>query len=352
MDKFGVFPLNSDSSCLIRHKDLLKSRIIERISSYSEDVNYLDSFTRKYKVAKALSITNLLEAESVLLCDNINRNTLDKYKAIAESSLQAEKDIYASRKLFSELGIKKGKNIKFLENEHIITCDYRNQKLFDIPVPILAIMGIGENSGKFETQILAHQAVTEMGYAPVSICSNPLGSLFGMYSFPVALWGNDISFQDKVYLINRYIYDIYRSLQPDIIILSFPDGVIPLGENEYNFFSELSIVLSNAIRPDLGILNIYLTTKLKDEMIQCIVNDINCKYHVPVNMICESRYMIEYDPENKTFDFLFLDDELAEQLMPQSCNTDFPFIHLRNSYICIQEIKKLMQVLENNPDAI
>ena len=89
--------------------------------------------------------------------------------------------------------------------------------------------------------------------------------------------------------------------------IGVPGGVMPLSGRDTNFFLELPLVVSSALRIDEGVLTVYhidgplgfldMLTKLCRE-----------RFSVPVGAFYMARQVATFNPDTESMQFLFLSD--------------------------------------------
>ena len=78
-------------------------------------------------------------------------------------------------------------------------------------------MGMGPNTNKFYMQLALKKYFEEKGYQTLVVGSNELSTLFGVPMLPSSMFEN-ISFRQKILILNQYICEKAKEYRPDIII--------------------------------------------------------------------------------------------------------------------------------------
>lgn len=126
--------------------------------------------------------------------------------------------------------------------------------LKDIPVPVVMVMGQGENCQKFEIQLGLRDVLQKEGYRVAQFGTKAYSSLFGFRMLPSA---PEVPLWKKVYLYNRLFRETYEREKPDVIIVGVPGGIMPINSYKYEYFGETALALTSAVRPDLTLLSFY-----------------------------------------------------------------------------------------------
>lgn len=95
----------------------------------------------------------------------------------------------------------------------------KQQKLFQLDIPIISIFTIGKNCGQLQTEILARKYFTSKGYNVMQIGSHDFFSLFGCLCIPDEMFDSTIDPLNKTLIFNRFVYNQAAIKKPDIILL-------------------------------------------------------------------------------------------------------------------------------------
>lgn len=354
MKNLVVYPYNHDVETLLKYKEWSPDYRMIGAVSFKEHSLLMEKLQKKHKVMESQNLKSVLDfAQTLYLCEPMGEYISDFYLFAIEEALHNEKEIILSKELFHKLKDKKQIECRLekewiLKNDYTMKNKYHTNRLFEIPVPVIAIAGLGENCNKFEIQLLMNKVVSEMGYRPVTLSTNVLGGLFGMYHLPDMLFGKEYSFQEKIIHFNHYIYDLCNNKNPDVIILGYPSGVMPLGEDSYNYFGEIPSVMSNAVPADIGILNLYYVETIEEEYLKNLKDFCMQKFSFPVEAYCVATQRVEYSSADKVFEFYFLGDDFLEKHFPQINQSNFRIVNLTDIKGAKQVIQSLIQLLEEN----
>lgn len=351
MDKLGIFPITYDLLTLLRYKELLQEEEIHAISSFKEDM-YLKVLEDEFgDIAVTADIEKFLkDVDTILLLDNENEFSLTKYRRIYSDALMQQRKILVSTKLYSELRQEKKSNVQFLEKKGVEETELKVHELYDNPLPVIAVCGMGKHCSKFETMLLTLKVLKESEYQALVIGSNPLLSLVGGYVLPQYLYSEHISLENKVYKLSADLYQLQNKRDADVILIEMPGGIMPVGTWEYNHFSEIATVISNALKIDVGILNTYVPVQQEEVKLQLLKEFCDCKYGVPLEVMFMARQRVEYDPYIRKCNYLNLDDETYNNLYERYCETDI--VSLNNLEAAEDKIRQVVSLLEENAEFI
>lgn len=355
MKNIAIYPYNHDVDTLLDYKGLLYNYNISGFTSFKEHHILVKQLQKKYKLNESDDLNQILDyAQSLLLCDPIGDYLSERYAAWVKEANKRDIEILLTSKLYEMLQKRThGLNSNnILSNEYKMLKHYEEKQLFHISVPAIAIAGLGENCSKFEMQILIKKVVSDMGYQSINMCTNPLGSLFGMYLLPEFLFQKEFSFQEKIIHFNHYIYDLCKTQKPDVIIIGLPSGVMPLGENVFNYFSEIPLIISNALNFDLGLLNLYYSPNIDLKYLENLRNYCHQKYSLEITAFCLARQKVEYCPGENKFEFYFLNDNFIKKSFPNLSKGLEPIINLVDRIDSEQMIQTLIQLLEQNLNVV
>lgn len=126
--------------------------------------------------------------------------------------------------------------------------------LMEIPVPVILVMGQGENCQKFDIQLGLRRAFQKEGYKVSQFGTKAYSDLFGFQPLPgmpeLPLW-------KKIYLYNRLFKETCTKEQPDVMIIGVPGGIMPINAYSHELFGETALAISSAARPDAALLSYY-----------------------------------------------------------------------------------------------
>lgn len=354
--KLLISPIDIDTTPIVRYSNLLHNYSLQGVVAptgwgyVNKDVSSIDGGQ-----ALGIIIDNDFE-KKVADCDSVlfnfsnhGSNLLKYLKPQIEIAANMGKEILISDSGFGE----NKKSIEELKNlYHIKTFDKTNdmdditiqKELFHINTPIILVSGLGERCNKFETQLSLKEFFMQEGYNVCQIGSKDYSNLFGFEAIPRFIFDNKYSTEDKIYLFNHYIKELERNNKPDVFIIGVPGGIMPFNQKATNHFGMLAYIVSNAIRADAVILNLYFDYYL-DEYFKEINN--YCRYKYDFNVICHgianTKYDFNIENVEEYITFLSLDSRFTTNNISQTLETKWNIFNIFKD----REESKLPQCVYN-----
>lgn len=309
--RIACFPLTPNVEVILRHQDCLKPNTIQSIISFHEDKSSLNKLQQKSKILCTTSVEEgLKEADSVVLFDDWTGSRWDKFFMCIEYAIQHSISVYSSRFLLERIPEHKTKkDIIELQHVHTMMLRYADPRLLDIKTPILAVLGVGECTGKLECEIELKEYLDSIDCKSEILCSNSIGELYGMNTLPKILFDTNVSFPEKVLRFNQYVYDLCVKTNPDILVIGVPGGIVSLTEKESNYFAEIPLIISTAVHIDYGILAFYYVLHTEENFLSNLMRYCRNRYQIDIPAFYMSRQMMTYEQEGSKIKHLFLSDE-------------------------------------------
>lgn len=345
MRKFMLFPFNEDTKILANNAS--EEYKITVLSSYKEDRKKLEEFQSKTEAVCSTEFDLFLnEVDAVIFAENIMGQKNRGYKDRIELAFEYKKDVFISKSLFRQLEIDKNSYVHFIEDE-VKPKKKSGKKLKEISYPIISVMGVGENCGKFQLQTKIHNYIKNKGYAVLTVCSNPLGRFMGMEVLPYFLFSEKLSYIMKVEGFNEWLYQISKKRRIDLILLGYPGGILPFNELETNHYSEIPLLISNAILSDVGILTVYKSFNMKESAFKNFMQLCLYKYNCVVQkfVISENYYKTNFEEQKVRY---YRD---MSQIFPQEDykkSGEYSCISIKNTEKINCEIEDILKEMERN----
>ena len=323
--RFSCFPLVPDIEVMLRHSKLMRKDSICHIISFQEDAEKLRTLERTTGIPCTVSISEgLTQTDALLLLDNDLDLRWEKYYACIDFAVSCGLPIFASRSLIEQMedDVRKAHLIS-LENIHELQLTYMDERLCEIKTPIVTVMGMGKNCGKFECQLELKEQLDAAGYRSTWLCSNSLGSRMGMYALPFFLFDSHLAFPEKVIAFNRYVHDLCVANPSDILIIGVPSGIGPLAEKDTNYFAEIPLIISAALNVYYSILTFYYRLDVHNDFLEWLSRYCLHRFQVQVPIMYMSRQMLMREQEGTKMQQLFLSDTyIAEHPSSLSSKTN------------------------------
>jgi len=269
-----VFPYDSHFTPLLRYKNFSDSYNVVCLSSFpgwglcGKDAGYADGgceinlivenrFEECFEICNTVIFTesdNYIEHESVV----------NKMFTAVEAGKNVISLIQLGGRLEEIETHCKNRNVYFKyyrknkSNHHYLQSKIGKEGgLLEINTPIIAVIGISENTHKFALQLELKNHLNTVGYNALLVGSRPYCEFLGYNSFPEFMSDSSISESDKIYLLNRYIKEIEMEEKPDVIIIGVPGGIIPYNNRISNNFGITAFEVFQSVMPDLSVLSIF-----------------------------------------------------------------------------------------------
>ena len=317
-----IYPLNYNCRELINHFGILGDDESIKLVVKDNSKKYFDEFAKACKSSRC-NISNEFEkilnnVDELILVNGTNiEDYLDKIKLAKDKG----KKIFAVPSVMDLLSeIKIHQDIIGLDSDVAIERFEQaedNQEIFEIDVPVIAVMGVGPNCDKFSCELYLRKYYEELGYKVLQFGSKEIAPLFGFSSLPEFVLDSKIPIKDRIVYFNHFIVEQIRREQPDIIIIGSPDGIVPLSLSIHNNYGESSLIISSAIAIDYMVVGIYFDEDLQDEFFEYLDNCVKYKYNSEMISVCISNTTYEPTAESfgKKVKYYHLDTEnICEQL--------------------------------------
>lgn len=315
MERLLIFPLNGDTEVLIQNIDKSTEYQITAISSYREEAKRLEEFENKSPFYCSVDFKSCLErADTVVFAENTMGHGISGYKERVEEAIIAEKAIFIGVSLLNDLGVdiemKNMKNIHILQ-KRALTEKLKGSRTKELQLPVLAVIGEGENCDKFNLQAKVKTIIERKGYKVFSICSNLLGKFMDMEILPGFLFSDQISLQVKIEAFNYWLFKQQEKSKADIIVLGCPGGILEFDEYESNHYSEIPLAVLNAVIPDYGIVTLYGNCTQDESTLKRLSDFCQMKYNTPVEEFVLSEQYFKVDQEEKMIKYYSSKEHVA-----------------------------------------
>lgn len=348
MKTMTIFPFSDKYKMLLEYKSILPYEI-RVLGVFKEDEKYYEKYNSDVIKVTAKVEEIVEEADVILLLDTKKELENKKIRICAKEAQKHNKEIILTEDLMALLKLQDYPGAIKIAYPNAKHDYYKDMPLKKVSCPIVAVAGMGESSGKLDIVLQLHSYFKEKGYKSCVVSPNNLSSLFGFSLYPRQLYEN-LPFEEKIYCINQYVYDLAKASEPDLIILEYPGGLIPMGANYYNSFSEYALVCSNAISPDIGIFSLYFDRNYTAEKMEKLKNICKYKYNLDVDVFVLSSQRIEYDPEAKVFENQSLSSDLCQSLLDDMKDSMYSYIY--DSSSMRHSFENIMNELLDNAEVL
>lgn len=157
-----------------------------------------------------------------------------------------------------------------------------DERLIQHNVPVIAVAGLWENTGKTDILLSLKSRLINDGYNVSVIGSRGYSDIFGCENFPGFMLSDSISERLKPLLFNRYIDAVINEKEPDIILVGVPGAMQMLTEKFTNGFGITPFIVLNSI--------------VADYLIVCgFYGGMNGEFYEELSNMCFYRYGIRPD---------------------------------------------------------
>lgn len=358
MKKILVFPYHPDIHTLLNYKDTLIGFSIVGVCSYKEDCFITEKINKTLGGPETYD-EQLDACDALLILDNYRNYKYDKYYEIIQLAWKRKKELLITPKVCSALDMSKIsspytllEHTPHISSERFKKLEYLPTKKYVIETPISAVLGMGQNCGKFEVQLLLKHFLEKNGYRPVWMSSNPLGALWGGYTFPEFIYSNQLAFEEKILKLNDFMYRLSLLEHPDIFIIGIPEGISEFRVDEFNHFGEYPLVIGSALSVDSAIFCTYFMDPKNIAGIESLCNHCLTKFNIPVHALSIGNTIFEAIEGSNKIEYSFLDKNYVDTHYSASISISIPVFPIWDRTKVEDALQVMLQRLENNADAI
>lgn len=298
-----IYPLNYECRELINHFGTLSDDETIELVVKDNSKKYFDNFAQfskslKYNISENFEESLDIVDALILVKGTTIADYLEKIKLAKDKG----KKIFAVPSVMDLLPeIEAEKDIIRLEDEDVVNIEQveDDQEIFEIDVPVIAVMGVGLNCDKFSCELYLRKYYQELGYKVLQFGSKEISPLFGFSSLPKFVLDYKIPIKDRIVYFNHFIMEQIKRERPDIIIIGSPDGIIPLNLTIHNNYGESSLIISSAIAIDYVVVGVYFDEDLQDDFLEYLDNCVKYKYNSELISVCISN--TTYEPTAESF---------------------------------------------------
>lgn len=319
MKKIAIFPYNMETQVIIDNRELIQGYEIIGIISYKEDFQKMEQLNKNSELYYGIDVNDLIQQiDGILLCDSVQGFDMKGYVNQINALENTNKTIFMSSILYEKIGLDNLKNcVVNLLNVEWKYEEYNSEFIFEIDAPIVSVVGMGENCDKLPLQIALVKHLKNKGYNVLCICSNPIGTILGYQSFPPFMYSRKLSLNEKIIRFNHMLFDLVTNLEPDILILGYPSGIMKLNQYQNNFFGEIPYILSNSITNDYGIMLTYFDSGITEEYLQSLTLLCKMRLNIELDSFCIARQGYHNDSEFQRINYKFWDYNYLKNHYPK-----------------------------------
>lgn len=194
----------------------------------------ISEYNKDYSIINLLQNSSEYSLETILLTNTANMPTFDiNGVSIVNNThlecLESVDAIYISHNCFEnaqkylEIAIREGKLVDSIREDNSTLLPIN--RYYDINVPIFVVMGASADCGKNKVIVDLIRSLNQKQEKVAVISNYENYDLFGYYKFPLQEVYNCKTFNDKIYIINSFLYKVIQESSCSSILLSIPGGV-------------------------------------------------------------------------------------------------------------------------------
>ena len=214
--------------------------------------------------------------KNILCCQPLEREILTTFETIAK---------------------KQNVNFEYLVTHEKGKTDIKSDQ--KITIPIITVMGMGENCSKFEVQLLIRRILRAEGYKVSQIGSRTGCELLDFHSFPQFMFSKEYTETEKINCFLNFVLDVQNKEQADVMIIGVPGGILPLNNSNNLYFGITAFEVFNTIRSDFNILNLWCE-KYNSQFIRQMENVVNYRFNSILDCVFLSNIHINSDSKGKS----------------------------------------------------
>ncbi|MDY3122449.1 TIGR04066 family peptide maturation system protein [Suipraeoptans intestinalis] len=314
MKKLMIYPYTNEVEELLQYPSLSSSQYtIHCIGFEDSHTPMLHHVMNNYNI---YCTANLEEGcrlcDSVLLIENTMKFFHHSYMDIIKIAHRLKKDILLSKRLFNRLNLSSSTigSYTIIDQVDFKTQSESERAYFD-SIPTIVVMGMGENCSKFFVQLGIYSTLVRNDINVLSICSNPLGVIAGMYCIPAALYSEDFSLVKKVAFFSEWVRAIVYKNKPDIVLIGCPGGLLPLANYCHNYYGELALIISNSVVCDIGILCTYYLQDADLEVYEELKKLVKYRFGIEISQILTTNYIYRKNEGAKRIEYYHINDPIS-----------------------------------------
>ena len=329
MNQMLIYPFDCEFVPFVRHQSLIRDFKLHKLVSpkgwgYKGDACIADYGDKTGFIVENDFESAMSECDALMLVDSklpldFDSNIRSKVAAAASE----HKIIYNVRKFddqtndeIKSICEKFNTKINTLKREKEIFAS-ENPQLFEINTPVILVIGLSENTNKFEIELSITEKFIHDNYKVSLIASRQRCEFLGAHSFPSFMF-DIINDNDKIIYFNHLIKGIEMAEDPDVIVVGLPGGALPINKDFPNGFGILTYLVSQALKPDYVIMSSlymdYLGNSFTDyyNSINCMINR-KFGFEIDYHNIANSIIVWNESNEAKELEYMRIDSSFLDK---------------------------------------
>lgn len=334
MKKAIIILYNNEISEIIRYREMIRNYEIVQIISPSgwglsqKDAGDVDGGKATGYIIRD-EIDCDIEYDFVLMLTPIAENLLHQvYNIYLKKVIQDGKMIVCTKRnrdflvnTFDECE----NNIILIEEK----AEYEIKRMGKIDTPIVVVSGTHEFTHKFTIQLELKRYLESNGYKVALVGSKNFSKIFDCYQFPEFMFQN-ITEREKVLAFQGYIRNIEKNVEPDIIIIGVPGGMMPFSEKFPGNFGITLYEVMLAIQPDVFVLS-CLYEEYDNEYFEEIKNVAKYRFGAEVDCFNISTFQVDINEsdQNDSLHYFRLSYEIVDAMI-KKLEPQIPIFNVSN----------------------
>jgi peptide maturation system protein (TIGR04066 family) len=348
--KIIVYPYDDQFTPVLRHRELLRDyEIVGLVAPKGWGLSGKDAGEADRGGYLGILVASdfddsLDRCDAVLFCESRTGLEFEKYfmpkvlKAISDGkdiifTFSLKQDIYD--KIFTECDAH-GVDFKYYHHpepqEASQAMAGEGELLFyDIDVPVIFVLGIGERAHKFEIQLALRENITKMGYKVSQVGTRGYCELLGFHSFPSFMYGHAMSEINKIVSFNHFIKNLENEERSDLIIIGVPGGIMPFNNRMPNRFGILAYEVSQAVTPDSAVFSCHYS-EYKADYFNKMADTLRYRLGCKVDCYNMSNVMVDWTNSKyeKRIIYTSLDSRFIDEKLKNYDQLDIPVFNVLN----------------------
>lgn len=337
MKKVLLFPYSYNCCEILRYRDMLTDyEIVGVLAPSGWGVKGKDAGIVDGGKNIGINISEVVDYKQdfdgiLIIADCSNKDVEHAVQIYVQEALNHNKEIIFAMKIsdtIKALCSSKTHLITYLDNE---TDDIKHgKKILQIETPIVVVAGVHELTHKFKIQLELNKYFGRVGYKVSHIGSKQYGELFGIHSFPDFMY-SDLNETEKIYRFNKYLKNIEKREQPDIIIVGVPGGIMPYNEMFPGHFGIAMFEVMQAIRPDVLIMS-CLYENYNAKYFENLATSIRYKYGIDVDAFNVSTFQIDLNEseQSRVLQYYKVTYNEVDQIINLCGDSSIPIFNIMN----------------------
>ena len=278
--KVAIFPVNHETVALVRYAYIGKFEPIALVAPElsildGEDISKLDGGSPSNIILCSNYTQGIQNCEAVIFLGHTDEEVYKELMLVAKAH---NREIWTPG--FAQENIKREVTTLASDGDISLANDLIPQKLLNIDTPIISIYGIGYNCGILHTEFLARDFFMGNGYKVLQIGSVDYSQYLGCVAFPSFIFDSNLNYTEKAIKFNRFIFDLEKEQNPDVIIIGTPNPIMKYSDDVLNGLGIVPFIIQNSIKSDIGIVNLYYS-KYDFEYIEMISQLTRFRFNIP-----------------------------------------------------------------------